>query len=204
MKALLIKDWYVISRSMRFFLIILLLFALLPGMNFGVFALVYTIMLPVNAMAFDERAKWDRYAGAMPFSRRTMVVEKYVLGYLSALGAMGFMGMSALIGRIAQGTAMAQSLALMPMLVGSALILQAFSMPIMFKMGVEKGRPAYMIMIVLAAAFIAFAGASGASDFPQPLGVALSAAAYIVPLVALIAQGASIWLSMRIYAKKEL
>ncbi|MEG0145065.1 MAG: ABC-2 transporter permease, partial [Clostridia bacterium] len=92
MKALLIKDWYVISRSMRFFLIILLLFALLPGMNFGVFALVYTIMLPVNAMAFDERAKWDRYAGAMPFSRRTMVVEKYVLGYLSALGAMGFMG----------------------------------------------------------------------------------------------------------------
>ena len=82
MKALILKDTYVIWRQMKYFLVMLLLFCALPNGFNNAFAVVYAAMLPYTALAYDERSKWDQLAAMMPYSTRDIVLGKYVFGWL--------------------------------------------------------------------------------------------------------------------------
>ena len=87
MKALIIKDTYVIWRQMKYFLVLILLFSALPSGFNNAFAVIYTSMLPYTALAYDERSKWDQLAAMMPYSTRDAVRSKYVFGWLCIGGA---------------------------------------------------------------------------------------------------------------------
>ena len=84
MSALILKDFYVLWRQARYFLILILVFSAIPGSFNATFAVVYTSMLPYTAMAYDERSKWDQLAATMPYSQRDLVLSKYVFGWLAA------------------------------------------------------------------------------------------------------------------------
>ena len=60
MKALMLKDTYVIWRQMKYFLVMILIFSALPSGFNNAFAVVYAAMLPYTALAYDERSKWDQ------------------------------------------------------------------------------------------------------------------------------------------------
>ena len=69
MKALLYKDACVLWKQMKFMLVIIAVFCLLPN-SFGLntFFVVYAgLMLPVSLMAYDERAHWDSFAAMLPY-----------------------------------------------------------------------------------------------------------------------------------------
>jgi len=89
-KGLLLKDLYVLMRQMKIFLVMIVIFALVPGGSMTVFAVVYAGMMPYTALAYDERCKWDVLAGMMPYTKRQIVLSKYVLGYLFVLGTAVF------------------------------------------------------------------------------------------------------------------
>ena len=55
MKGLLLKDWYTLIKQMKIMLVLMLVFACVPGYSMAAFAVVYTAMLPVTAFAYDER-----------------------------------------------------------------------------------------------------------------------------------------------------
>lgn len=55
MKALILKDTYVIWKQLRYFLIIILLFSCIPNSFNNAFAIIYSAMLPYTALAYDER-----------------------------------------------------------------------------------------------------------------------------------------------------
>ena len=82
MKGLLLKDWYTLTRQLKFILAMLVFFSILPGYSTVSFALVYAAMLPITALAYDERSKWDELAAMMPYSVRELVLSKYILGLL--------------------------------------------------------------------------------------------------------------------------
>ena len=49
MKGLLLKDWYTLIKQMKIMLVLMLVFACVPGYSMAAFAVVYAAMLPVTA-----------------------------------------------------------------------------------------------------------------------------------------------------------
>lgn len=201
MKALIIKDTYVIWRQMKYFLILILIFSALPSGFNNAFAVIYTSMLPYTALAYDERSKWDQLAAMMPYSTRDMVLGKYVFGWLcigaaAVLSGLLQMALSLVVDRVFLPGVMVLSV------LGAVCIL-AISLPLMFRMGVEKGRLAMFLVIFLvcgAAGAIAHIAESVGSGtvfaFQGPvLGVTL--------LAALVLTTVSVPLSMRFYTKRQ-
>ena len=201
MKALIIKDTYVIWRQMKYFLILILIFSALPSGFNNAFAVIYTSMLPYTALAYDERSKWDQLAAMMPYSTRDAVLSKYVFGWLCIGGAAVLSGLlqmalSLVVDRVFLPGVMVLSV------LGAVCIL-AISLPLMFRMGVEKGRLAMFLVIFLvcgAAGAIAHIAESVGSGtvfaFQGPvLGVTL--------LAALVLTTVSVPLSMRFYTKRQ-
>ena len=201
MKALIIKDTYVIWRQMKYFLILILIFSALPSGFNNAFAVIYTSMLPYTALAYDERSKWDQLVAMMPYSTRDAVLSKYVFGWLCIGGAAVLSGLlqmalSLVVDRVFLPGVMVLSV------LGAVCIL-AISLPLMFRMGVEKGRLAMFLVIFLvcgAAGAIAHIAESVGSGtvfaFQGPvLGVTL--------LAALVLTAVSVPLSMRFYTKRQ-
>lgn len=201
MKALIIKDTYVIWRQMKYFLILILIFSALPSGFNNAFAVIYTSMLPYTALAYDERSKWDQLAAMMPYSTRDMVLGKYVFGWLcigaaAVLSGLLQMALSLVVDRVFLPGVMVLSV------LGAVCIL-AISLPLMFRMGVEKGRLAMFLVIFMvcgAAGAIAHIAESVGSGtvfaFQGPvLGVTL--------LAALVLTTVSVPLSMRFYTKRQ-
>ena len=201
MKALIIKDTYVIWRQMKYFLVLIFLFSALPSGFNNAFAVIYTSMLPYTALAYDERSKWDQLAAMMPYSTRDVVLSKYVFGWLCIGGAAVLSGLlqaalSLVIDRAFLPGVMALS-------VLGALCILALSLPLMFRLGVERGRLGMFLIIFLvcggagAIAHIAESVGSGTVfAFQGPvLGVTL--------LAALVLTAVSVPLSMRFYTKRQ-
>ena len=84
MKGLLLKDWLVIVKQTKVYFLLMFLFALVPGM--GIYSIFFGALLPMTALAYDERSKWGQMAKMMPYSDHKMVAEKYLFGYLLAGG----------------------------------------------------------------------------------------------------------------------
>ena len=201
MKALILKDTYVIWRQMKYFLVMILLFSALPSGFNNAFAVIYTSMLPYTALAYDERSKWDQVAAMMPSAARDIVLGKYVFGWLcigaaAVLSGLLQMALSLVVDRVFLPGVMVLSV------LGAVCIL-AISLPLMFRMGVEKGRLAMFLVIFLvcgAAGAIAHIAESVGSGtvfaFQGPvLGVTL--------LAALVLTAVSVPLSMRFYTKRQ-
>ena len=200
MKALIIKDTYVIWRQMKYFLILILIFSALPSGFNNAFAVIYTSMLPYTALAYDERSKWDQLAAMMPYSTRDAVLSKYVFGWLCIGGAAVLSGLlqmalSLVVDRVFLPGVMVLSV------LGAVCIL-AISLPLMFRMGVEKGRLAMFLVIFLvcgaarASASCPVSGDGGAFAFQGPILVVMSIAALVLTAV-------SVPLSIRFYTKRQ-
>ncbi len=148
MKGLLIKDFYTIVKQLRLVLIFLVIMVAIPGINQSAFAMIYFAMMPITVMAYDERCKWDSLAATMPYSAKSIVLSKYLLGYIG-MGAVSLLSLAAhyVIKRIQHGTLTMEEMLAVPLIACVALTLLAVNLPFIFWMGVEKGRIIFMILI---------------------------------------------------------
>ncbi|MGI6753295.1 MAG: ABC-2 transporter permease [Eubacteriales bacterium] len=148
MKGLLLKDYYALTKQMKFFILLIIIFACLPGLSVSSFALFYAAMLPITALAYDERSKWDNLAVMMPYTAANIVQSKYILGYIAVMAA-GLLSASASIiaGYINHVVLETETYISILIVTCVAVIFQALNLPFMFKFGVEKGRLAFFIFI---------------------------------------------------------
>ena len=196
MKALLLKDAYVLYKQLKILLLVLVAFSFMPGMSASLFALVYVIMLPITTLSYDERCRWNQLAAMMPYTTRQIIVSKYLLGYVGMVIVLALTAISRLFFGGTDDGGMSV-LWFMPCI--GALIL-AFLMPVMIRFGTEKGRLAY----ILAAALLA--GLSAGLE-PQDLpALTLSPALLCAALygVAAVVSLLSIRLSIRFFEKQKL
>ena len=200
MKALIIKDTYVIWRQMKYFLVMILLFSALPSGFNNAFAVIYAAMLPYTALAYDERSKWDQMAAMMPYSTRDVVLGKYVFGWLCIGAAAVLSGLfQAVLSLVTDREVLPGTLVLSVL---GALCILAITLPVMFRFGVEKGRLAMFLIIFLvcgtagAIASITVSGDGGAFAFQGPILVVMSIAALVLTAV-------SVPLSIRFYTKRQ-
>ena len=210
MKGLLLKDWYVIFKQGKVMFLFVLLYLILGALGentfFGAFAVLFLSLLPITVMGFDERSKWDRFAVTLPVTRKQLVLEKYLFS-LIALGAGAALYLVFTIAGSAfvhRSTDLAELLGVLAPMLSVSLIFSAVNFPMMFKLGVEKGRLWFILIIALLGAILggllAMRSNEGGSLPPWLNGQLL----WLLLPVSLLLFAISYPLSVRIYEKREL
>lgn len=201
MKGLLIKDWKTLLKQMKVMLVIVVVFACIPGTYMAAFALFYAAMLPITALAYDERAKWDELAATMPYTAKAIVGSKYVLGLTLVLPVLALSMLSRLI--IHSMPIVSEETMSLLITAELSLILMAIDLPFMFHFGVEKGR---LIYILLTCVFIV-AGVNYAGKLADAVNGIETAMVSTVPLLllaaAVIALFISYLISVRVYRARR-
>lgn len=213
MKALLLKDWYILVKQARwsFMLIFVFIFVSIVGKGTVFYALIATMvcsMLPVSTMAYDQMSRWDVYVLALPFSKKDIVYSKYLLVLISI--ALSLVLMILLNGIVAvlpikamTMNQMGQVLCLQAIL---GLLFSAINYPIIFKLGVEKGRALYMIINFFLMAIVGALLSLKGGDFKNiSYGTSIPFAQLLYFLLgALCIWLLSVFISFRFSNKREL
>lgn len=200
MKALLYKDACVLWKQMKFMLVIIAVFCLLPN-SFGLnaFFVVYPgLMLPVSLMAYDERAHWDSFAAMLPYPPRALVLSRYAAGWLLTLLAWVLYLVGALIQD--QGAPLGTALGTLGWVLAVVLLCQAILFPFFFRVGTEQGR-LYMILLSV----LLLLGGVGLTSLLNVAVPAVSTLLMLAPVglgVALAACLASVPVAVGQYAKR--
>lgn len=207
MKGLLLKDFYMIGKYCRFFILMNVIFLVgsIMGEEYMFYAFFPSILLgilPMTLIAYDERSKWSVYGNIFPYSRAQMVSVKYVIALIGV-------GTATLLTFIVQCLRMFQNssvtwqeagiIATISGIVG--MINPSILLPFIFKYGVEKGRIIYYIGLggVSAASVMFFKDAKLLEVLQDVEGSLFWVLFGVIVLFAL-----SWLLSIRIYQKKEL
>jgi len=167
MKGLLLKDWYMMKKYCRAYLLIAAVFiAVSLFSNDNLFFVFYPCllcgMIPVNLLGYDERSRWMQYSGTLPYTKAQIVSAKYLIGLLAQVTVLVVTGLAQGIKMTVGGNFVFGEFAvLMLLLLTMATLTSSISLPFIFKLGVEKGRTAYYVMIgfvcgasVLASSFL--------------------------------------------------
>lgn len=208
MKGLLLKDLYMMTKYCRLYLplmVIFLVMSFFDGDNLflAFYPCIICGMIPINLLGYDERSRWLQYSETMPYTREQIVRGKYLIG----LGAQTVM---MLITGIVQAVRMSVSgtfvfgdyMTLMMLMLLMALLSSSISLPFMFKLGVEKGRLAFFVMVGVVSA----AGVLATKAFANGVqaNVQFNAALPLVVLAGIGVYALSWYLSVRFYKKREL
>ena len=152
MKSLLLKDFYVITKQLKIFLIIIPVIALTTGEAMSTFSILLGAVLPMTAIAYDERSKWNELAAMMPYSKFDLIFSKYLLGYLCMFGAALLVLIGQIIGKNIDIVGIDGDINVLLFAVMGGLIFIAINTPILFKFGSEKGRFVFIITMALVGA----------------------------------------------------
>ena len=153
-RGLLLKDIFELSAQCRVQLVLTGVYLLLPLFIRGIalFAsvgMMLLAMMPVYALGYDERCRWERYALAMPVRKSDLFWSRFLLGVIAvALGAAVQVLVALLAGR---GDLLSSRAVTAP----AAILYLLIVLPLMMKLGVEKGR---FLLLLLTAAFMLLSG----------------------------------------------
>lgn len=185
MKGILLKDMMTLKRTTLLYLVLIVFFAVSNGGSGAAFAMFYSIAMPVNMIAVDERSRFDRLMPMLPVRRIDCVLDKYI-------GAWGCLALAAVLGIVGESVK-AGALVLSPVIlpaVAVCLVSQAITLPLLFKFGVDQGRMIYMIAIIVMAGLLGALGSLIDGQFFVPAqwltalallaGVALNAGSILV------------------------
>lgn len=155
MKGMIYKDFLTIRKTLLLYTAMVLLFGFMDFGSALSFALLYSIMLPINVLAYDEHARFDRYVPMLPVTETVYVLGKYLITWVLVAMVLAF----SVVGQLVMGTANLTEMvtALVPV-AALGLVVQAIIMPLIFHFGVEKGRKAYVIAIAAVAGLIGALG----------------------------------------------
>ncbi|MBR3475430.1 MAG: ABC-2 transporter permease [Oscillospiraceae bacterium] len=205
MIGLLRKDLYMTASYCRSFLLILAVFlgvGLVNGESsfFVVYPMIIGMMLPVSILSYDERFKWHIACDALPVSRAQAVSSKYILTLL-LVGLVFVLTMLAQGIRLGRQGELEQLWELPGMLLPIGLVGPALLLPVIFRLGVEKGRIFYYVLVgLVAAAAVIFS--SGQTPVNPTAQVQLPGAALVLGSLAIFALS---WgLSIVLYKRREL
>lgn len=210
MMGLVKKDFYLAGVLFKSYLMILAVFVVLSlvgvydGTFLASFLSLMCIMLPVNVFSYDEQAKWDKYAAALPGGRTGVVRARYLFTLLVSLGSVALGGAAGALTFLLDPPADTTLWEMVVSVTGASsvgILLNAFLLPLMFKFGVQKGR-LYMVLVFA----VLFGALFGSVTFLASMGGLETLALPLValPVVGLLALVPSYLLSLRVFRKKDL
>lgn len=208
MKGLLLKDLYMMKQYCKYYLFCAIGFTVLSLMSadnmfFTFYPCLLCGMIPVNLMGYDERSGWMQFSETMPYTRIQLVSGKYLIGLFVQITVLIIMGSAQGIKMMITGEfAFRDYITLILLLVIVSMITSSITLPFIFKLGVEKGRTAYYVMI----GFVCGASVVVSDLFSGHLGIELNSN-FVLPIFAIIGVGIyafSWYMSILFYKKREL
>lgn len=210
MLGLMKKDLITAKKQLIIVAAIMILYVLIMGMGksadwlsgmFGGYSVAIMSVVPITMVAYDEKNKWGRYSSAMPISRRTCVVSRFLLMLVMTVVIVGaYMLFSALNG--IEGAVYS-----MTVIASLCVIMSSVILTVAYRFGSDKARYIFMaaiFIIVFALSFIVKdsaatdEAAAAISGTVENLLTAGTAAVAILVYIACMA------MSVRIYARKDL
>lgn len=209
MSGLLLKDFYMIRKYFKSYLLLLVAFLAFSAFNsenmfFAFYPCLLCGLLPVNLLSYDEKSRWNTYCGSLPCTKGQIVSAKFLIGIIVqavVLVASGITHAARMI--VTDRFVLGEYLGLMLMLFTVSAIATSISMPFVFKYGAEKGRLVNYIVIGLVC------GVSGAlaglikSDAVMP-NLSLSVVFAMLCAIGVGVYTLSWLLSIRFYQKREI
>ena len=153
MKGLLLKDLYMTKKYCKAYFLLTALFIVISFVSsenlfFVFYPCLLCGMIPVNLLGYDERSGWMQYSETMPYTKGQIVSGKYLIGLGAQVSILLITGIAQAIRMNMSGTfVFSEYLVLIMLLLIMSLLASSVTLPFMFKLGVEKGRMAYYIMI---------------------------------------------------------
>lgn len=215
MTGLIMKDLLVSKRSLKAYLGIMIFYAVLTFM--GVFSIsfvtafvsVMLIMLPIGAFSYDEAAKWDRYAMALPLGRRAVVGARYCFTLLVTLISLALALLSGVAVSVTGQGSLFEVMVSAFTTLAAGLLIADILLPLCYKLGAERARPYLYAIIFIPVILVVLLAKIDAIDFSalnrldtlSPAAILGGAA--LLPAAGLAALAVSYLISCRVAANKE-
>lgn len=216
MTGLMVKDFLVMRKTLKYYLLILVIYAVLAYLEILNYSFIITFIqvliaaIPFSAFAYDEQAKWNRYAAALPLGPKAMVGARYlfvlsVFLFASAAGVAGSVGLC--LARKEDPLTLALTL-----MVSTAIgiMLAVILLPVCYKLGAEKARTFLYILVFVPMIAVVLLAKTNASMLELSLSFLetlppskLVGMAALLPLGSLAAMLVSYFISCHIAAGKE-
>lgn len=209
MKGLLLKDFYMTAKLCKpfVFLDVVFLAVYLSGYGnqfFVYYPCVLTGLIPMSLISYDERERWDLYAGTMPYTRAQMVSAKYLVGLLGSILIFAVTAVAEVLRVMANQITVADAVILFATLITVSLAAPAVLYPFVFKLGAEKGRIVYYIVICAVCAMsVSFSSTTSVAG-EAVTAVSSMRDGLIACAATIIVYAASWLLSIYFYQKREL
>ena len=169
---------------------------------------IIIMMLPLSAFSYDELSKWDRYAFSLPLSRRAVAGARYLFALILTLFAALFGLVTCLILSLAfHDSKLVENCMTVMVSLGLGLLYCDILLPLTYKLGPERARPYFYLVIFLP--IILLVGASklglldGLSFLEQIPEASAIAFVLLLPFLPLLGMGVSYLISCRILEHKE-
>lgn len=214
MIGLLKKEYYLMEGQMKSWLIVAVFcFFYSYFMNADSFLFMLIILIGImstmTVFSLDKACGWDTYAISLPLTRKEIVEARYLFAFLIDIGAsLACCLLMLLRGLIKGGVNIPESLHSLFQILLVTILMQLLLFPVIYKLGVEKARFVYMAVFICLS--LGVLGLSQLDDNGAVLaGIRINAEKIMqygeIAAVILAAAGLflSLWLSVRIYEKKE-
>lgn len=214
MTGLIVKDFLVMRKSIKTYILFLLFYFVMAAV--GIFPIsfitamvqIIIMMLPLSAFSYDELSKWDRYAFSLPLSRQAVAGARYLFALILTLFAALFGLVTCLILSLAfHDSKLVENCMTIMVSLGLGLLYCDILLPLTYKLGPERARPYFYLVIFLPIVLLVGASKLGLLDglsFLEQIPEA-SAIAFVLllPLLPLLGMGVSYLISCRILEHKE-
>lgn len=155
MKGLIIKDFLNLKKYIITLIPVILLFTFITYQSgdssflVGMVVMLFT-MMSITSISYDDLAKWDRYALAMPISRKTIILSKYLLAIiLSAIGVLVSTSIGFIIGLYRGGFHTLDFMLKLYSVFAISILFLSIILPLIYKFGVEKTRLLMMAVVAI-------------------------------------------------------
>ena len=211
MKGLLLKDFYMLTQSSRYYLMLICVFAVCSSFSGNSAFLLFVLffigsVISFNLISYDEKSRWNSFSGAFPYTRAELVSVKYIMTIFC-------IGINIFINMIIHGGMLLMTgtndwssyFGLLLVLFPAGFIAPSILLPATFRFGVEKGRLVYYVIFIIVGGCL---GGLTALNQEIPLSLdngTFSVAEITISLISGILIFAISWIiSIRIYQNKEL
>lgn len=216
MIGLMVKDFLVMRKTIRSYLLLMLVYTVLAIIGawsadfVGGFLMTMVAILPMNTFAYDKQAKWDVYGLTFPVGRTKTVAARYLAVLLLAFGGLALAAAAGLLmngmGQIENMDGYLLTCATCGLM---SLVFNAVMLPVLYKFGPERAR--FMTfgvfgIVVLAGWLFLFPlkGLEWLKTLGEPTPAQIAAIPFFAAAVALVLLLLSFLLSRHIYENLDV
>lgn len=210
MTGLVLKDILVLRKSLKTYLLFLIFYFVMALLGLfsisfiAAFVQIIVMLLPMSSFAYDDLAKWDRYAMTLPLGRRAVVRAKYLFVLLMVLASAAFALLSCAALSITAAEPVAENLASGVGALSVGLLAVDLTLPLNYKLGPERARPFLYAIIFIPVILIVLAARAGLLDGLDQISPAMVLPLLsLIPLLILLGLPISYLVSCRIVEQKE-